>query len=1776
MSEPGNTPTNTNAGQNRGGRNSYPRGRGQGPVQRGNEGTTAGRSGGRAGGRGGPLFDRPRSGQQIPQRVTDGAHQPQFYVNPGRVPGQQLPAVGASVASGPPGMGGLQFGTVDPNLIGANQYAPGQTIPVAQVQQFMSQGRGHPAQQPKLQHQPQHVAKASGGAQVPIGMGSLPGAAIQQAQPYPQRQMMMQGHQTQPGQQTFPAPYQNAGYYPPGLPMGRSHYSAQLPHPTQHQHPLQHQHHQQHQHPHQHQHQAPSQPPQSHPASAPTQPQGQASNQAYRNPQPQSAFSGPQSVLPKAPAREKKKLSLVDPNTGKAIDLGGGSSKASVNGTVSPVTPGETTPVPARSLSEASKSRPPAKTSPSKVQTLRKPSPIKAAPVDVAPVVRVSPAEPKADQLTPAREEQTLPDLLKAATIEESKPTKAANGAPAEKEGSPQQPESDAQAELEVSSMPTNPSALLPSLAPEAKAKGSYEQSGSKESMSKPAPAPTPVAKDPSATSPDRRPPVMAKEAGKGEQAMMAQATAPEAAPLASEREQKPAEPSMPDVPDTAVPARSAAAESGIAKDDQPKEAGSSLAPQPAQAVPTTEETPKAVPDIQADQKDGSAEPASASAAATVDVTPSGSVDNGPAEVATAQEAQAAAEDTAALPVDNGDVGNHVVEGKGIGLEAAAGAAAEQEEAIKDAKSSAPDEDRPEEAAVVAAPAVPAPSAKAKRKAALSKANAEGPKGTLLDAFTGPPPTAAEPQAEPVKAMPKQMPPPAASPPASAPEKAHSNEADDWETVAEGMTTPSAAKAAAFKATSESASSAVPSGKKVYSRDWLLTLQDGHRQEPHGLVGSGLLMREGGGGGPPSGRAGPSGGFEMRGGPRGAPHMGGPHGGPPGVGSGGPPATDTSRWDRGSMMPPPSGPPGMAGRGIMGPPPPGGGRGGGRGASGIDGAKWQRGLQPPPPPPGMAFTGPQHGYGRSAPSLHKTDNAYKLGATSSDDPDEEKRQKEFKSLLNKLTLDNYETIKDKIVSVGIVSVTTLKGLIDQVFDKALGEPGFSGVYARICYDLNQVLPSFKVLDEEGREEEVEFRRVLLNKCQSEFEEGGAAMRAVEAREKRQREEDAAKAQGKAKEEEREDGEITDSEKQVKAEEKRQKAREDMEAAQRELKARRRALGNIQFIGNLYQNRMLTEKIMHGCITELLTEVNSPKAEEVECLCKLMSTIGHLLDASKKGTERMDAYFMRMQKVKEAKSLESRHRFLIQDVIDLRERQGWQARRKVEGPKKIEDIHKEARMEQQRARMAPPPDRRDRRDRMPDRPAMPLRPPERSRVDDRVDGPIRAMNRAPSYEYLATGNALRPGGGAAAREPSMPSLRPGGPGALGAGAGARGSGIRTPSPAREPAAPSAAPSVAPAPPAPAVEEPKELTAEQLALRATTLVEEYLTNRDAKELLLSLQELHSAHADMACLVEGFFNGSFALKGVDREQLVDMLVEIAKKQDQAHLTAEHLEAGIKLVLDTLDQTYIDVPFAPWLVGRAIGALVAQGALELKPMAEHILKAESEEDPERGQDEDAGLIDSGEGLKVIAAVLKRLQADKGAAPAKEAWTATGLTLLEYVPKFEREEEDTLQKVLNKYELQSFHPVEGIQSFLPSALAEARSAEDISDWIREHSGDAADAPEFAEFLAVQLFTHMLGTSPDAGKSVFTADSEYVPLLLTFVSDHGNREVAMVWGAQRVFEDRQRPKGLLRRMLTDLHSLRIVSGQALETWRYKTGDTEAIKDVSSWLDELRNSDEGPE
>jgi translation initiation factor 4G len=63
-------------------------------------------------------------------------------------------------------------------------------------------------------------------------------------------------------------------------------------------------------------------------------------------------------------------------------------------------------------------------------------------------------------------------------------------------------------------------------------------------------------------------------------------------------------------------------------------------------------------------------------------------------------------------------------------------------------------------------------------------------------------------------------------------------------------------------------------------------------------------------------------------------------------------------------------------------------------------------------------------------------------------------------------------------------------------------------------------------------------------------------------------------------------------------------------AEANLKARRMALGNMQFVGFLYRDGMITEKVVHAAIQKLLADA-SP--EELECACKLLATAGPSLE-----------------------------------------------------------------------------------------------------------------------------------------------------------------------------------------------------------------------------------------------------------------------------------------------------------------------------------------------------------------------------------------------------------------------------------------------------------------------------------------------------------------------------------------------------------------------------------
>uniref|UniRef100_A0A8C9U7G4 Eukaryotic translation initiation factor 4 gamma 3 n=1 Tax=Scleropages formosus TaxID=113540 RepID=A0A8C9U7G4_SCLFO len=283
--------------------------------------------------------------------------------------------------------------------------------------------------------------------------------------------------------------------------------------------------------------------------------------------------------------------------------------------------------------------------------------------------------------------------------------------------------------------------------------------------------------------------------------------------------------------------------------------------------------------------------------------------------------------------------------------------------------------------------------------------------------------------------------------------------------------------------------------------------------------------------------------------------------------------------------------------------------------------------------------------------LKKSENAWKPGMKrdgSVEDLEAHRTQELFRkvrSILNKLTPQMFNQLMKQVTDLTIDTEERLKGVIDLVFEKAIDEPSFSVAYGNMC----RCLATLKVPMADKPSSSVNFRKLLLNRCQKEFEKDKMDDDVFERKQKEL------------------ESSTSSSE--------RERLQEELEEAKD--KARRRSIGNIKFIGELFKLKMLTEAIMHDCVVKLLKNHDE---ESLECLCRLLTTIGKDLDFEK-AKPRMDQYFNQMEKIVKERKTSSRIRFMLQDVIDLR-LNNWVSRRADQGPKTIEQIHKEAKIEEQ--------------------------------------------------------------------------------------------------------------------------------------------------------------------------------------------------------------------------------------------------------------------------------------------------------------------------------------------------------------------------------------------------------------------------------------------------------------------------------------------------------------
>ena len=154
-----------------------------------------------------------------------------------------------------------------------------------------------------------------------------------------------------------------------------------------------------------------------------------------------------------------------------------------------------------------------------------------------------------------------------------------------------------------------------------------------------------------------------------------------------------------------------------------------------------------------------------------------------------------------------------------------------------------------------------------------------------------------------------------------------------------------------------------------------------------------------------------------------------------------------------------------------------------------------------------------------------------------------------------------------------------KYLIFLFYLQAIDEPSFSVAYALMCKELAQMQVSGT---EPGDSSATNFRKSIITRCQMEFENDSKneKLRLTKAKEIE---------------------ECTDPEK---------KKELQLLYEEEERRIRMKSVGNIRFIGELFKQGMLTKKIMHFCINHLLQHRDE---ENLECLCKLLTTIGKNLE-----------------------------------------------------------------------------------------------------------------------------------------------------------------------------------------------------------------------------------------------------------------------------------------------------------------------------------------------------------------------------------------------------------------------------------------------------------------------------------------------------------------------------------------------------------------------------------
>uniref|UniRef100_A0A061R1E3 Arm repeat-containing protein n=1 Tax=Tetraselmis sp. GSL018 TaxID=582737 RepID=A0A061R1E3_9CHLO len=472
------------------------------------------------------------------------------------------------------------------------------------------------------------------------------------------------------------------------------------------------------------------------------------------------------------------------------------------------------------------------------------------------------------------------------------------------------------------------------------------------------------------------------------------------------------------------------------------------------------------------------------------------------------------------------------------------------------------------------------------------------------------------------------------------------------------------------------------------------------------------------------------------------------------------------------------------------------------------------------------------------------------------------------------------------------------------------------------------------------------------------------------------------------------------------------------------------------------------------------------------------------------------------------------------------------------------------------------------------------------MEERVDGPIRAMDASVSQDMLSGGPALRPGGAAPSfnRSGSDVSLRP----QAGFRGPARpeprgfGGNFKRPEMARQPLAQPPPPAASPQTVSPKRSQPAEngtekqsvepLSEKEIQRKTVALAAEYYSSNDLQEAATCVSELSAGKADMAVVLKELIMDGLEAKGRQWETVMDFIFKLAEK---CHcISKRDLKNALEQVLSSLPMWYADVPKAPSSISKLAAKIVAYGAISLTDLLQHICTAKPEmaDGEEEDEEEMDSLVEAGLAPEIVAVVMKALKESHGLGMVLSGWFRSGKSIKDLLPSYDED----MERAVKDHGLEFLDQLQPVRANLRDAIAGKKDADEILAWMNNNVDQGIQ--ECAALTSVVSEEVCRGAMP-SGSPLSPADSvipvleRYSCLLHRYTKTSELHQLACIRAMEKVFFERGHPKGLMACVLEEMHRKDVLPLDVLTKWQDARDDSQehvkAITDATKLLDELR-------